>query len=465
MKKYITIFISLLFSATYLSAKTITVTSDADSGAGTLREAITNAEANDTITFAGNVTTVTLTNYGFTLNKNITIIGNEENNTVITSNSRHFTLEEMAGITLCLNNLTLKDGYAITCGGAIFNRSANTLTLNNCVFVNNRTGSACGAVYNQGKLTINNCFFENNSTTNGVGAVLNGGEMYINNSTFINNKGTEGAIYSYSNTITSITDCIFKENKGEIASAFRNRGVATVVNSLFIFNEHFSTNLIYDRSGTISNYSGLESEREGMYLTIVNSTIADNSDEVGLYNGAQITLHNNIIWNNGTNDVYTSNNGTTTTSYNLIGTSNTDLSGNGNIIGENPLFVGDYDYSLQKESPAIDKGNNDYLPIETTKDLAGNPRISNGTVDMGAYEYQQQNVSVKNISNDGIKVYAYDRTIVVENATAPITVYNLVGSVVSSVRNTNTTVEIPVPQAGFYVVKTGETVKKVIVNY
>ena len=74
----------------------------------------------------------------------------------------------------------------------------------------------------------------------------------------------------------------------------------------------------------------------------------------------------------------------------LVGTSNIDLSGNNNIIGEDPLFVGDGDYSLQEESPAIDAGNNTFLPAEITKDLAGNPRISNGIVDLGAFEFQQE---------------------------------------------------------------------------
>ena len=106
-----------------------------------------------------------------------------------------------------------------------------------------------------------------------------------------------------------------------------------------------------------------------------------------MYNDAQATLHNNIIWNNGTNDVYTSNNGITTASCNLIGTSNTNLIGNNNIIGEDPLFVDNGIYSLQENSPAIDKGNNIYLTAEI--DLADKPRINNGIVDLGAYEYQQ----------------------------------------------------------------------------
>ena len=42
-------------------------------------------------------------------------------------------------------------------------------------------------------------------------------------------------------------------------------------------------------------------------------------------------------------------------------------------------------YRLKYGSPAINAGDNEYVTTET--DLAGNPRIGNGTVDVGCYEY------------------------------------------------------------------------------
>jgi len=61
-----------------------------------------------------------------------------------------------------------------------------------------------------------------------------------------------------------------------------------------------------------------------------------------------------------------------------------------NSITSNPLFVdaGNGNYHLQGTSPCIDIGNNSYVPAGVTTDLDGNPRIQNGTVDLGAYEYQ-----------------------------------------------------------------------------
>jgi hypothetical protein len=47
---------------------------------------------------------------------------------------------------------------------------------------------------------------------------------------------------------------------------------------------------------------------------------------------------------------------------------------------------------LQPNSPCINAGNNSYVTSAT--DLDGNPRISGGIVDIGAYEYQWPQLAI-----------------------------------------------------------------------
>jgi hypothetical protein len=72
--------------------------------------------------------------------------------------------------------------------------------------------------------------------------------------------------------------------------------------------------------------------------------------------------------------------------------------GEGNIDAD-PCFVEpgywdansvwiDGDYHLLPDSPCIDAGDPNYVPEPDETDLDGKPRIINGQIDMGAYEYR-----------------------------------------------------------------------------
>ena len=109
-------------------------------------------------------------------------------------------------------------------------------------------------------------------------------------------------------------------------------------------------------------------------LRLTNLTIADNGG-TGLYKypvSGTASLYNAIIYNNTIN----------TNSLTGLDTGN-------NLIGIDSMFVNSAgrDYRLLHGSPAINTGANSPPGGLGSLDLAGNPRISNGTVDIGAYEY------------------------------------------------------------------------------
>jgi hypothetical protein len=118
-------------------------------------------------------------------------------------------------------------------------------------------------------------------------------------------------------------------------------------------------------------------------------------------------IRNSIIWGNGSNNMFEAGAAPSYT-YSLVEGQNPSGLGNlnGTASSNNPKFVNpvpataggstttDGNYHLQGDSPAIDAGSNTfYAPGQApdlsaiTTDRDGNPRIKNGTVDMGAYEY------------------------------------------------------------------------------
>jgi len=113
--------------------------------------------------------------------------------------------------------------------------------------------------------------------------------------------------------------------------------------------------------------------------TIMNSTIADNTNGGGVHNiSATTTITNSIIYGNSAADV-TNSSGTVITSNNIVGTGVTGT-------GTDPKFVdaSSGDYHLQSTSPAIDAGTNTGAP---DNDLDGVSRPQGVGVDIGAYEY------------------------------------------------------------------------------
>jgi CSLREA domain-containing protein/uncharacterized repeat protein (TIGR01451 family) len=133
------------------------VTNNADSGAGSLRQAITDACGGSTITFDMSqvVSPITLTSGELLIDKNLTITGPGANVLAVqrSSGAPNFRIFEIqSGFTATISGLTISGGKLSPgfSGGGIFN--GGTLTLTNSTVSGNSSGNAAagGGIFNNG---------------------------------------------------------------------------------------------------------------------------------------------------------------------------------------------------------------------------------------------------------------------------------------------------------------------------
>ncbi len=156
-------------------ATTITVTNTNDSGPGSLRQALADANDGDTINFDPplNGHTINLTSAELVIDKNITISGPGPNLLAVSRSSGTFRIfHVMSPHTVNIAGLTISNGYAqFDIAGGILNDHA-TLTLSNCAVNGNEGNYGGGGVYNDGAggsatLTIVDSTINGNSSSGG----------------------------------------------------------------------------------------------------------------------------------------------------------------------------------------------------------------------------------------------------------------------------------------------------------
>ncbi len=142
------------------------------------------------------------------------------------------------------------------------------------------------------------------------------------------------------------------------------------------------------------------------FMYLINCTICDNDNcsqgTISLVDDGHIKMINTILRNESVTEIWFHYQHEPNSAYieycnieggiDAINTNNngTLYWGDGNI-DEDPLFVGGnpFSYELTTHSPCIDAGTPDTTGLHLpATDLAGNPRIFNGRIDIGAYECQ-----------------------------------------------------------------------------
>jgi hypothetical protein len=216
----------MILLASQAQAATFTVANTNDDGAGSLRQAIIDANATagaDTIDFAvsGQITLASqLPN--ITDSAGLTIDGGSADIT-ISGNDLVRVFQVNLGAKLALENLTVADGKAVspTPDGAGLLNNGGTVTVTDSTFSGNTvegTGtqvSSGGAIRNDGTLTVTNSTFSGNSANSGTGGGIDivSGSATVTNSTFSGNSALQGGgIATVPGTSTTLRNTIVAEN-------------------------------------------------------------------------------------------------------------------------------------------------------------------------------------------------------------------------------------------------------------
>jgi Dockerin type I domain/Chlamydia polymorphic membrane protein (Chlamydia_PMP) repeat len=345
-----------------IAPATFTVTNANNSGTGSLRQVVINANNTsvaDLIDFSSffNVPrTITLASE-ISITRAVTIDGPSAGNVVISGNNavRIFnTQSAAAGTSISLVDLTLNSGHvattesggavragdeALNCtrciftaniaydGGAIGVVGAGSLTATDCVFTSNSAPDGGGAIWvvSGGSVTATGCVFTLNSAPYGGGALIVGvgGSLNATNCLFTSNwAGSGGAIEFYGGSLTA-TDCVFTSNAAGIggAIAVHDNSANTVLtrceisgnNASYAGGLRITGNLLLEASTVSGNLAPGYYGYGGYYpgygggivvtgnaVTIRNSTISGNSagEGGGIVANGTLVVQNSTITRN-----------------------------------------------------------------------------------------------------------------------------------------------------------------------
>ena len=395
-----------------LQAKTFIVDYDqdiiADDGFLSLREAMDSVALrvqnsleclNDSITFSTEMTIAlsspidiivdTLYIFG-----DIDLDGNRDIS--LTSANASINLLTIRPKYLNFDGFTISDAGSSSNGPAIFffGSTNNTVSVNNCSFFGNRE---IGALQISGLTAmVTNCQFlanRSNSEIHSACITLNGSSATIENvmfdfnfksvNAFLRDVNGGVAVWVDGSQQLNINRCSFNRSVCEGSSVhqgvsiFAERSRVTIENSVFT------------RSETSAEIIEVPSSSDGSVIwsdepTIIrHSTITDNENPAIT---ADIELSHTILNNSSdTINIFGAGASLTSNGYNLFSNSNVIGSDSTDILGVIPVFSGTY--VPLTNSVVIDAGNPSIVnsPIVDTD---GQPRISNGIIDIGAFETQ-----------------------------------------------------------------------------
>lgn len=359
-----TLILVMLATSISAQAETFIVINNNNSGAGSLRQAILDANAaparGDTIEFTSNVRgRILLTGNEIGIfkfsNANLTINGPGADLLSIETNFAFRGLRVDSG-TIKISGLRFSRGLAngfFSTGGGIFVVEGANLTLESCSVTEN----VGGGIASMSDSTLN----INNSTIAGNDLGIDGaGTLSMSNSTVSDNVGADYGGIRWLNGSVSLINVTVSGNRGfETGGVDVNGATTSILNSTITDN---------GRASSPGNVGGLRTN--GSTVNLKNTIVARNlSGTIARdVSGAVVSGGNNLI-------------GDTTGGSGFIASDlqnvNPHLGGFANNGGAT------YTHSLLAISPAINAGNNTGAPATDQRGVA---RPFGAAVDVGAYE-------------------------------------------------------------------------------
>jgi predicted outer membrane repeat protein len=302
-------------------AATFTVTNLNDSGAGSLRDAIAQANAAagaDTVEFQANLAGTIPLASEIVVTDTLSLAGPGAGRVTVDGNlaTRLFKVAHASGgaITATFSGLTLANGHAPDEGGAIWS-TGDHVVVNGCTFDGNIANMRGGAIFTAGaNLTIDGSIIRNSETGSTGGAILfSAGDLAITRSLIANNASEFGGGLSALSPRVNVRigDTTFRDNSADHTGG----GIwASTVTSFKVSRSAFVRNMTGQPNGggvyfagvtdfgspvniientTFSGNESLHQVGRGSALaiasgnmTIRNSTFAFNKTSAGMAGGA-----------------------------------------------------------------------------------------------------------------------------------------------------------------------------------
>ena len=277
-------------------------------------------------------------------------------------------------------------------GAAMFIRG--NMTVNNCLFRNNTSGSKAGGIFIDPSSTvqtvISNCLFENcNNTAGDQAAAISCEESNLN--ALIENciiRGCTGDVMIYSKPGMTVRNCVIYNNHSSKNGCIYGGGT-------------FINNTICNNTGVEGRYAGARVEGK-VVNTVFWGNIAPNAPNVNYVGSSGGSSNNMADAGNGiTLGLATDNNATNGPNFRnptgFAGVAKTDAE---------KLAVRDADFSLTDASTKL--LNAGLASVAPATDINGVARPKGTGVDIGAYEYDPDAVVIAvtgvNILQDSITI-------------------------------------------------------------